>query len=81
MTTTTGPATRRRAFNILRDLNASEEQAEAVLRRFADAGIHLVEVEAPEPYTGERAGDTTKQQAIAQARAAIRGAHYTEGEA
>lgn len=72
--------TRDKAAAIICSHGASPDTAELILSDLAGAGIHLIEVEPPPvPYTGEKAAESTKQQAIATARAAIRGAHYTEG--
>ena len=77
--TTTTRGTRERAAAIICNRGASPDTAELILSDIAGAGIHLIEVEPPPvPYTGEKAAEETKQQAIERARAAIRGAHYTE---
>ncbi|MFJ9387734.1 hypothetical protein ACIRON_02865 [Nocardioides sp. NPDC101246] len=73
MTTTTSRAARDKALAILREQGASEEQAETTVRRLSDAGIHLVEVEVTEPYTGERADESTKERALAKMRAELKG--------
>lgn len=73
--------TRDKVAAIICSHGASPDTAELILYDIAGIGIHLIEVEPPPvPYTGEKAAEdsTTKQQAIERARAAIRGAHYTE---
>lgn len=71
MTTTTSRATRDRAVGIIRRHGATEVQAEAIVRDMSAVGIHLVEVEPPAEYTGEKAAAMTPE--YQQARAAMKG--------
>ena len=67
--------TRDKVAAIICNRGASPDTAELILSDLAGAGIHLIEVEPPPvPYTGEKAAEETKQQALAAMRAITKGA-------
>lgn len=71
----TTPGTRAQAGRLLVSHGMSEADAEAILRSFTAADLDIVKREpAPVPWTGEKAAEETKQQAIAAMRAITKGA-------
>jgi len=60
------------------ELAAVRELLDAEIAEEIESRVRAARGDVRVPYTGEKAAEETKRQAIATARAAIRGAHYTE---